>query len=103
MSELPETYERMKRQYPELTDRYEALGLAAKDAGPLDAPTAALVKLALCFGAGLEGAAHSSVRKALAAGCTPQQLHHMALLGIPTLGWPAMVRANSWVDDIVNK
>lgn len=101
MSEMPEHYERMKREYPEVFARYEALGEAAKGAGPLDAKTCALVKLALSVGAGFEGAAHSSVRKALIAGCTPDEVRHVAILGIPTLGWPAMMRAKSWVEDIL--
>lgn len=103
MSELPETYERMKREYPEVLGRYESLGETVKSAGPLDPKTAALVKLALSIGAGLEGAAHSSTRKALAAGCTLKDLRHVALLGIPTLGWPAMMRAKSWIDDVAAK
>ncbi len=102
-SGMPENYERVKQQYPELMKRYESLGEAAKNAGPLDAKTAALVKLALSVGAGLEGAAHASARKSLDAGCTPEELRHVAMLGIPTLGFPPMMRARGWVEDVLGK
>gem|GEM_PF-4653366 len=52
ISDRPEHYERMKRQYPEFMSAYETLGEAAKKAGPLDARTAALVKLALTLAGG---------------------------------------------------
>ena len=103
MSRPPEFYERAKEQYPELFKSYEELGKRATSAGPLDAKSVALVKLAMSIGSGLEGSAHSSVRKALAAGCTPEELHHVVLLGVTTLGFPAMMRARSWVEDILKK
>src|SRR5688572_32761479 len=75
---LPKAYQQMRRDQPELVKTYEALGEACKKAGPLDERTAALVKLALALGSGLEGASHSAVRKALTAGCTRDELLHVA-------------------------
>lgn len=101
MSELPELYRSLKQQQPELMKRFESLGEAAKEAGPLDARSAALVKLALSIGAGLEGGTHSAVRKALSDGCTPDELRHVALLAVTTLGFPSMARARAWVEDLL--
>lgn len=103
MSELPETYQRVQKQYPEVMKHYEALGETAGKAGPLDAKTIALVKLAMCFGAGLEGGAHSAVRKGLNAGCSPDELRHAAILAVTTLGFPSMARARAWVEDVLSK
>ena len=103
MSELPEHYQRTKQQYPQLVSAYEALAEAAKEAGPLDSKTAALVKVALCITADLEGGSHSAVRKALSTGCTPEEIRHVALLGITTLGFPAMMRAGSWIEDVLSE
>lgn len=103
MSELPEFYQRMKQQHPELMSAYETLGEAAKKAGPLDAKTAALVKLALNIAAELEGGSHSAVTKAREAGCTPDEIRHVATLAVTTIGFPAMVRARAWVEDILGK
>jgi 4-carboxymuconolactone decarboxylase len=103
MSELPESYQNVKEQRPELMKHYEALGEAAREAGPLDAKAATLVKLGMSIGAGLEGGAHAGVRKALDAGCTPDELRHVALLSVTTLGFPAMARARAWVEDILSE
>jgi alkylhydroperoxidase/carboxymuconolactone decarboxylase family protein YurZ len=103
MSDQPEFYQQMKQQHPDLMRTYEALGEAAKTAGPLDAKTAALVKLALSIAGELEGATHSAVRKATAAGCSPDEMRHVALLAVTTLGFPAMMRSRSWIEDVLSQ
>jgi 4-carboxymuconolactone decarboxylase len=102
MSELPESYQHVKQQRPELMKHYEALGEAARNAGPLDAKGAALVKLGMSIGAGQEGGTHAGVRKALEAGCTPDELRHAVILAVTTLGFPAMSRARTWVEDVLS-
>ncbi|KAA5541139.1 carboxymuconolactone decarboxylase family protein [Roseiconus nitratireducens] len=92
----------MHDEHPELMRAYESFGKAAKEAGPLSEREAALVKLAISLGAGLEGAAHSHCRKALEAGCTADDLRHVALISAPTIGFPTMMRAKSWVEDVVD-
>ncbi len=67
----------------------------------LSAREVSLVKLAISIGAGLEGAAHSHCRKAIEVGCSPDDLRHVALLSAPTIGFPTMMRARSWVEDVV--
>ena len=98
---IPKPYRRMHREHPEFMAAYESLGKEAREAGPLEEQTVALVKLAISIGAGLEGAAHSHCRKALQAGCTKDQLMHVALLAAPTIGFPPMMRARGWVEDVV--
>ncbi len=101
MSEMPEFYQSMKKQHPELMNAYETLGEAAKKAGPLDGKAVALVKVALSIAAELEGGSHSAVNKALKAGCTPDEIRHVATLAVTTIGFPAMVRARAWIEDIL--
>ncbi len=98
---LPRPYEAMKNTHPALMKAYEAFGAACAASGPLDARSIAIIKLAVSFGAGLEGAAHSHARKALAAGWTAEELMHAARLCAPTIGFPAMMRARQWVGDVV--
>jgi alkylhydroperoxidase/carboxymuconolactone decarboxylase family protein YurZ len=97
----PSPYEHFRRLHPGLLQAYEALGSACAAAGPLDARTVALVKLATSLGAGLQGAAHSHARKAIEAGWTRDELLHVALLGTPTIGFPTMMRNRSWILDVV--
>lgn len=98
---IPKPYRQMHQLYPELMRAYEAFGEAAHRSGPLSDREVSLVKLAISLGAGLEGAAHSHCRKALEAGCQADDLRHVALLTAPTIGFPTMMRARSWVEDVV--
>jgi alkylhydroperoxidase/carboxymuconolactone decarboxylase family protein YurZ len=100
---IPKSYQKMHESYPDLMQSYEAFGKAAKESGPLSDREVALVKLAISIGAALEGAAHSHCRKALQAGCTAEDLRHVAVVSAPTIGFPTMMRARSWVEDVVGK
>jgi 4-carboxymuconolactone decarboxylase len=101
MSKIPKRFLKFGDDYPEVAKAYEAMGDAVHSAGPLDPKTRALVKLGISVGARLEGAVHSHVRKALAAGVTAEELRHVALLSLPTIGLPSMMAAMSWIDDTV--
>ena len=100
---IPKRYQQMHADFPELMQAYESFGAATRDAGPLTSREIALVKLAISLGAGLEGASHSHCRKALESGCSPEDLRHVAVLSAPTIGFPTMMRAKSWVEDVVAK
>ena len=79
----------------------EALGETTGAAGPLDKKTCVLVKLAIAVGASREGAVHSHTRRALEAGCTPDELRHVGVLAITTIGFPSTMATMSWVEDIL--
>jgi AhpD family alkylhydroperoxidase len=103
MARLPRVYERFQRSYPEIWKAYDRLGAATHQAGPLPAKTRELVKLALAIGARLEGAVHSHTRRALDAGASTQEIAHVVLLGVTTLGFPSTMRALTWVEDVEKK
>lgn len=98
---LPKAYRDIRASYPEVAAAYDALGDAAHRAGPLSDHERRLVKLALAIGAGHEGAAHSHTRQALEAGVDPEALRQVAVLAVTTLGFPTMVRAMCWVDEVI--
>lgn len=100
---IPKPYQKMHEDYPDMMQSYESFGQATRLAGPLSARDVALVKLSISIGAGLEGATHSHCRKALEAGCTPGELRHAVVLAAPTIGFPTMMRARSWVEDVLEK
>lgn len=102
MTKPPKHYQRFEKRYPEVAASYEAMGAAVHGLGPLDEHTRALVKIGLSVGAGLEGAVHSHVRKALNAGVDPEEIRHAVLLALPTIGLPSMMAALSWVEDILS-
>jgi alkylhydroperoxidase/carboxymuconolactone decarboxylase family protein YurZ len=102
MRKLPKRFLKFQKDYPAVGAAYTQLGVAAKQAGPLDEQTRALVGLGIAVGARHEGAVHSHTRKALEAGCTPQEIRHAVVLAVTTLGFPNMMAALSWVDDVLD-
>jgi len=102
MRKIPKRYQEFTRKYRDIAKAYEELGAACHGAGPLDEKTRALVKLAISIGARIEGGAHSHVRKALDAGANKEEIRHVALLAIQTIGFPPAMAALSWIDDIIN-
>ena len=68
----------------------------------MEGPALRLVKLALAMGAGSEGGVHSHCRRALQEGIPKEALKQVALLAIPTLGFPRAVAALTWVEDVTD-
>lgn len=103
MSDLPAPFTRFREDYPEIAAAYEALGDTLLKAGPLDNKTRQFVKLSLAVGAGLEGAVHSHTHRALEIGITPEEIKQAVLQGVTTLGFPATIRALTWIGDILDE
>ena len=103
MAKVPGWYNQQKKKYPEVFRAYEALGEACREAGPLDEKTAALVKLAIAVGTRHEGAVHSHTRRSLEAGASIAECRHVVLLSLTTIGFPSMMAALSWVEDVAGE
>jgi 4-carboxymuconolactone decarboxylase len=98
---LPDVYLGFRSSYPAVTAALDGLGETVDGAGPLDERTARLVKLGLAIGATADGAVRSNARKALAAGASPDEVRHVALLAITTCGFPTAMAGLGWVDDVL--
>lgn len=103
MTQLPLPFTRIREEYPDVAAAYDSLGDAIHKAGPLDDKTRQLVKLALAVGARLEGAAHSHARRALEMGISREEVQHVALLTVTTLGFPSAVTAYTWIGDVLEE
>ncbi len=103
MAKLPRTYESFRKEYDKVWEAYDRLAKVSHQAGPLNVKTRALVKLALSIGAKSEGAVHSHTRQALDAGASHQEIRHLVLLGVTTIGFPSSMAALSWVEDVLKK
>jgi len=102
MSEyLPDVYLRFRDRFPDVASSLDQLGRATEDAGPLDVRTQRLVKLGIAIGGRAEGAVRSNVRKALDEGATVEEIQHAVTLAIATVGFPAAVAAQGWVDEVL--
>ena len=91
---LPGVYLRFRSGYPAVAAALDDLGDAAER-------TVRLGKLGLAIGGAAEGAVRSNARKALAAGATPEELRHVALLAVTTCGFPAAIAGIGWIDEVL--
>lgn len=100
---LPAVAGELAEEYPEVWEQYANLGKACSESGPIEDETKRLVKLSLAVGSQSEGAVHSHVRRALDEGVDPETLRHVAILSIPTLGFPKAMAAMTWIDDLAEE
>ncbi len=103
MTYLPTIYKEFQRQFPEIARAYDDLAQKCHDWGPLDAKTRRLVKLGTAIGLISEGAVRSHARRALEEGATTDELRHTVLLALTTAGFPTMIAAMKWVDEVIDK
>ena len=99
---LPSGAAKLAENHPPIWAAYQQLGAACAEAGPLDARTLRLVKLAIAVGQASEGAVHSHTRRALSEGLTKDEILHVALLAIPSMGLAKAVAAMTWIGDILD-
>ncbi len=98
---VPRNYLKLKEREGAFMEAVEALGVAAKQAGPIDEKTAQLIQIGAAAGIRSEGSVHSHVRRALDAGATPEEIRHALILLTSTIGFPTVAAALSWAGDIL--
>ena len=101
VQDQPSAYRGLGRSHRELLKAVEALGLAARRAGPLEPRVTQLVQLGAAAAIRSEGAVHSHVRRALALGLSPEEIRHAIVVLVSTIGFPTVRAALSWADDIL--
>ncbi len=101
MTDLPPNFRTIVEEYPEIGKLYKELSNACYEAGPIDKKTAHLIKLGMSMAAQSEGGTHAQVRRAKDAGATTEEIQHVAILALTTLGWPLMGAVWSWINDVV--
>jgi AhpD family alkylhydroperoxidase len=97
----PAHYRQFKKLFPAVVEAYEQLGKACHWNGPLSPKERELIKIGIALGAGLESATRAHTRLALDTGATPEEIRHAALLATTTIGFPSMMRAMTWVNDVL--
>jgi alkylhydroperoxidase/carboxymuconolactone decarboxylase family protein YurZ len=102
MRKVPERFRIFCAQHPGVAAAYENLAAECRKAGPLGAEDQALARLGVAVGAQIEGAVRSQVRKALDEGLTTDEIRHAIMLSITTIGFPRMMAALTWAEDLIN-
>lgn len=100
---LPDHHISIKTRYPEYISVLADLGKVVREAGPLEHKNSHLVQLAASAAIKSEGSVHSHVKRALAAGATPEEVYHTIMLLTSVIGFPSVAAAISWADDIIQK
>lgn len=101
--DVPGHFASVRDRFPKVMEALEELGKAARQQGPLENKTAHLIQLAAAAAIQSEGAVHSHVQRAAAAGATADEIYHAVLLLVSTIGFPRVAAAISWVDDVLEK
>jgi len=103
MKREPGAYRGLKSRHGVYLRAVEALGVAARHAGPLDEKVTQLVQLSAAAAIRSEGAVHSHVRRALELGASAAEIHHALIAITSTIGFPTARAALSWADDIIGQ
>lgn len=99
----PKLFVNLKKRNPEYFDAVDALGQAARKSGPIKDKTAHLIQLAAAAATRSEGAVHSHARRAVESGASPKEIRHALILLTSTIGFPNVMAALSWIDDLLAK
>jgi 4-carboxymuconolactone decarboxylase len=103
MGYLPDVYKDFIKQYPDIQKHYDELANSCHKAGPLDKKSRRLIKLGISIGMNTEGGVRSHARRALEEGITPDEIRHVVLLAFTTSGFPYMIAAYKWVEEVILK
>jgi alkylhydroperoxidase/carboxymuconolactone decarboxylase family protein YurZ len=94
-------YLKIKERHPDFLSAVESLGKTIKKEGPIDEKTAHLIQLAAAATIRSEGAVHSHTRRAIDAGAHTDEIYHALILLTSTIGFPTVVAALSWAEDVI--
>jgi 4-carboxymuconolactone decarboxylase len=96
---LPKFYTHFMAKYPEIGKSYEELGAAIHTRGPLNDRERALIKMAVSGSHLYHSAFKAHIRKAVQAGVTREEMEHVALLMLPTVGFPTTMAMLVMIED----
>ncbi len=95
---LPKTFKKIVEKYPEVWKAHEQLTKSCAEAGPLNRKTIELVKVGICIGAGLQTATKRHAIMAIENGATEEEVYHVVLMAMTTLGHPRAAAGWQWVN-----
>lgn len=100
--ETSKNYLNLKEQYTELIEAVEAMGNAARNAGPLDEKAVQLIKLGAAAAIGSKGALRSHALRALEAGATIEEVRHAIIVLTSTIGFPTVAAALARIEEVTD-
>ena len=101
-SKPPKLDRKLRKDHPAFFEAWDSVGKAVRAEGPIDPKTAQLVQLAAAAAIRSEGAVHSHVRRAKESGATAAEIHQALMLTAPTIGFPNVIAALSWAEELLD-
>ncbi len=99
---LPEIFKSFLEKHPDIANAHLKVGELCAQAGPIDQKTQHLIQLGVSIGVGSKGGVRSHARRALEAGATEEEILQALLLSTTTVGFPSMIAAYGWVQEILS-
>ena len=103
MKYSPEYYVDFEKKYPQIAKDFDKLAQDCHQAGPLGIKCRRLIKLGIAIGIGSEGDVQSHVIQALDEGISLDEIRHAILQTLTTAGFPQMIVAMRWAEEIIGK
>ncbi len=100
--QLAPHYVKLKERYVELIDAVEAMGVAARNSGPLDEKTVQLIQLGAAAAIGSKGSLSSHALRAKEAGATDEEIRHAIIVLTSTIGFPTVAAALDRMNDVID-
>jgi alkylhydroperoxidase/carboxymuconolactone decarboxylase family protein YurZ len=97
----PKHYRDIKKAQPDFIAAWEAISKSVRDNGPLPPETGHFIQLGAAAAVRSEGAVHSHVRRLLDLGAKPAEIRQAIMLTAATIGFPTVMAALSWADDVL--
>ncbi|MGC8659552.1 MAG: carboxymuconolactone decarboxylase family protein [Desulfomonilaceae bacterium] len=99
--DLPEIFIKFVEKHGDIADKFKEISELCSRAGSLGSQNQHLVQLGVSIGAGSVGAVKSHARRALEAGLSKEDIIQATLLSGTIIGFPAMIAAYSWVQEVI--
>jgi len=103
MKQYTKNYNWLMQKFSKIMEKHQDLGKALREAGPINEKHSQLIQLSAAAAIRAEGSVHSHVKRALAAGATPDEIYHAIVLLTSTVGFPSVAAALSWARDIIEE
>jgi alkylhydroperoxidase/carboxymuconolactone decarboxylase family protein YurZ len=100
---LPKIYQYFTDNFPKISRDFNQLGKTYRESGSLKLKIQNLINLGIATGATSRGAVMPQTRKALESGATQEEILHVALLALTTIGFPNMIAAMGWINEVLEK
>lgn len=99
---LPKVFEEFVERHGQIAGKFKEVGELCSKAGNLENRTQHLIQLGISVGVGSIGGVKSHARRALEAGASQDDLLQATLLSATIVGFPAMIAAYGWVQEVIS-